>query len=187
MALFQVFKETALPGTLQANSIYLIAPAGSPSYIEMYVTGTSAATVKRILNETDIQTMISASLAGLSDLEIVADIAARNALTPVNGSMCLVLDATGDATVQVGAATYVYQLSATKWIKIAEHESLDLVLEWSALQNKPTSAVADIDDAVSKRHIHTNKTQLDKVGENGNGLLTYNGLLPKIAWDSTAW
>ena len=187
MAIFQVFKETALPGTLQANSIYLIAPAGSPSYIEMYVTGTSAATVKRILNETDIQTMISASLAGLSDLEIVADIAARNALTPVNGSMCLVLDATGDATVQVGAATYVYQLSATKWIKIAEHESLDLVLEWSALQNKPTSAVADIDDAVSKRHIHTNKTQLDKVGENGNGLLTYNGLLPKIAWDSTAW
>ena len=187
MAAVKIFRETALPGTLQANSVYLIAPAGSPNYVEMYVTGTSASTVKRILNETDIQAMISASLAGLSGLEIVADIAARNALTPNNGSMALVLDATGDATVQTGAATYVYQLSTTTWIKIAEHESLDLVLEWSAIQNKPTSAVADIDDAVAKKHSHSNKTQLDKIGEDGDGLMTYNGLLPKIAWDSTAW
>lgn len=187
MAAVKIYRETALPGSLQANSVYLIAPAGSPNYVEMYVTGTSAATVKRIINEDDIQAMISASLAGLSGLEIVADIAARNALTPGNGSMALVLDATGDATVQTGAATYVYQLSTTTWIKIAEHESLDLILEWSALQNKPTSAVADIDDAVSKKHTHANKTQLDKIGEDGDGLLTYNGLLPKIAWDSTSW
>ena len=187
MAAVKIYRETALPGTIQANSVYLIAPAGSPNYVEMYVTGTSASTVKRIINEDDIQAMISASLAGLSGLEIVADIAARNALTPNNGSMALVLDATGDATVQTGAATYVYQLSTTTWIKIAEHESLDLILEWSALRHKPTSAVADIDDAVSKKHTHANKTQLDKIGEDGDGLLTYNGLLPKIAWDSTAW
>ena len=187
MALFQVFKETALPGTLQANSIYLIAPAGRPDYIEMYVTGTSAATVKRILNETDIQAMISASLSGAANMDIVADIAARNALSPSNGSMCLVLDATADATVAAGAATYVYQLSTTTWIKIAEYESMDLELTWAALQGKPTSSVADIDDAVTKRHSHANKTQLDKLGEDGGGYLTYNGALPKIAWDSTAW
>ena len=187
MAAVKIYRETALPGTLQANSVYLIAPAGSPNYVEMYVTGTSASTVKRIINEDDIQAMISASLAGLSSLDIVADIAARNALTPGNGSMCLVLDATGDATVQAGAAMYVYQLATTTWIKVSEYESMDLVLEWSAIQNKPTSAVADIDDAVSKRHSHANKTQLDKLGEDGDGLLTYNGLLPKIAWDSTSW
>ena len=187
MAAVKIYRETALPGTLQANSVYLIAPAGSPNYVEMYVTGTAATTVKRIINEDDIQAMISASLAGLSGLDIVATIAARNALTPSNGSMCLVLDATGDATVQAGAAMYVYQLATTTWIKVSEYESMDLVLEWSAIQNKPTSAVADIDDAVSKRHSHANKTQLDKVGEDGDGLLTYNGLLPKIAWDSTAW
>ena len=187
MASVKIYKETALPGTLQANSIYLIAPAGSPDYIEMYVTGTAASTVKRIINEADIQAMISASLAGLSGLEIVADIAARNALTPSNGSMALVLDATGDTTVQTGAATYVYQLSTTTWIKIAEHESLDLVLEWSAIQNKPASSVADIDDAVSKRHAHANKTQLDKVGEDGDGNFTYNNALPRISWETTSW
>jgi len=187
MAAVKIYKETALPGTLQANSVYLIAPAGSPNYVEMYVTGTAGTTVKRIINEDDIQAMISASLAGLSGLDIVADITARNALTPSNGAMALVLDATGDTSVQSGAAMYVYQLATTTWIKVSEYESMDLVLEWSAIQNKPTSAVADIDDAVSKRHSHANKTQLDKVGEDGDGLLTYNGLLPKIAWDSTAW
>ena len=187
MAKVNIYRETALPGTLQANSVYLIAPAGSPNYVEMYVTGTSASTVKRIINEDDIQAMITASLAGQSGLEIVADIAARNALTPSNGKMALVLDATADATVQTGAATYVYRLATTEWIKIQEHESLDLIFEWSAIQNKPASAVADIDDAVAKKHSHSNKTQLDKVGEDGDGLMTYNGLLPKIAWDSTSW
>ena len=187
MAIFQVFKETALPGTLVANSIYLIAPAGSPDYVEMYVTGTTGSTVKRILNEADIEAMITASLSGASNMDIVSDITARDALTPTNGAMCLVLDASADATVASGAATYVYQLSTTTWIKIAEYESLDLELTWAALQNKPTSAVADIDDSVAKRHSHANKTQLDKVGENGDGLMTYNGLLPKIAWDSTSW
>ena len=60
MAAVKIYRETALPGTLQANSVYLIAPAGSPNYVEMYVTGTAATTVKRIINEDDIQAMISA-------------------------------------------------------------------------------------------------------------------------------
>ena len=187
MASVKIYKETALPGTLQANSIYLVAPSGSPAYVEMYVTGTAASTVKRIINEADIQAMITASLAVQSGLEIVADIAARNALTLTNGKMALVLDATADATVQTGAATYVYRLATTEWIKIQEHEGLDLIFEWSTIQNKPSSSVADIDDAVSKRHAHANKTQLDKVGEDGDGNFTYNNALPRISWETTSW
>ena len=187
MASVKIYKETALPGTLQANSIYLVAPAGSPAYVEMYVTGTSATTVKRIINEADIQAMISASLAGMSGLEIVANIAERNALTLRNGLQALVLDATADTTVNLGAAMYVYLLATAEWIKISEYESLDLVLEWSAIQNKPASSVADIDDAVNKKHLHANKTQLDKIGEDGDGNFTYNNALPKIAWDTTGW
>lgn len=187
MATVKIYKETTLPGTLEANAVYLVAPAASPNYVEMYVTGTAGTTVKRIMNESDIQAMITASLSGLGNTEIVATIAARNALTPANGATVLVLDASADATVEAGAATYIYQTATTTWIKIAEYESLDLNLTWASLQNKPTSAVADIDDAVTKRHTHTNKTQLDKVGEDGSGLLTYNGALPKIAWDSTSW
>ena len=55
MVKVNIYRETALPGILQANSVYLIAPAGSPNYVEMYATGTSASTVKRIINEDDIQ------------------------------------------------------------------------------------------------------------------------------------
>lgn len=187
MAAVKFFKETALPGTLQANSVYFIAPAGSPDYVEVYVTGTSATTVRRLMNESDIEAMITAAVSGMAGLEVVANITARNALSPTSNILVLVLDATGDTSVGSGAATYVYQLSTTTWIKVSEYESLDLALAWAAISGKPSSSVADIDDAVAKKHSHSNKTQLDKVGEDVDGLLTYNGLLPKIAWDTTNW
>lgn len=68
--------------------------------------------------------------------------------------------------------------------KIGETESMDLVLSWNNINNRPTSAVADIDDVVTKRHAHTNKLSLDKVGEDQNGDFTYNGSHPKIHLDS---
>lgn len=187
MATYKVFKETALPGTLEANSIYLIAPAAKPDYVEMYVTGSSASTVKRIITDDDVQDMITTAVSAANNLVVVADITARDALSPTSNMMVLVLDASGDATVTSGAATYVYRLSTTSWIKISEAESLDLAITWASISGKPTSAVADIDDAVTKRHTHTNKTQLDKIGEDGNGDLTYNSALPKTAWQSTNW
>lgn len=184
MANFAVYKETALPGTLQPNSIYLIAPAAKPEYLEIYATNSAGTAHRRILTETDINALISAAIAASGGTTVVADIAARNALTPVSGSTALVLDATGDATVASGAATYVWDGSA--WVKISEAESLDLVLDWESLTGKPTSTAAQIDTAVTNSHTHTNKTELDKIGEAG-GLLTYNGSLPKIAWDSANW
>jgi phage-related tail fiber protein len=45
---------------------------------------------------------------------------------------------------------------------------------WAVITGKPNSAVADIDDAVAKRHEHANKAQLDKVGE-ADGVMTYDG------------
>jgi hypothetical protein len=49
-------------------------------------------------------------------------------------------------------------------------------LQWSDILGKPTSSVADIDDAVTKRHTHSNKTQLDLISENGtSGNLEYDG------------
>ena len=53
---------------------------------------------------------------------VVADITERNALTPSNGSLALVLDASADATVDSGAATYVWRTSTTSWIKVSEAE-----------------------------------------------------------------
>lgn len=187
MANFQIFRETTLPGTLQPYAMYVVAPAAKPNYVEIYVTGASAATVKRVISEDDIQALIDASISGMAGIEVVDNIAARNALTPATNVQVLVLDASADATVTSGAATYVYQLSTTSWIKISEAESLDIALTWANILNRPTSDVADIDDAVTKRHTHANKTELDKIGENIDGNFTYDGALPVIDWTSTGW
>ena len=115
------------------------------------------------------------------------DITARNALNPTANIQVFVIDASDDTTVTSGGATYIYRLSTTSWIKISESESLDLVLSWANLTGKPSSSVTDIDNAVSLRHTHANKSELDKIGEDVNGNLTYNGALPVIEWTSVGW
>lgn len=187
MATYQIFKETALPATLQPHSIYLIAPTGSPSFVEMYVTGTSASTVKRIIDAAQVQSMIDASAASAGAMEVVATITARDALSPTGNLMVLVIDATGDTTVTSGAATYVYRYSTLTWIKISEAESMDVTLAWASITGKPSSSVAAIDAAVSASHSHSNLTQLNSIGQDANGNLTYAGALPVIGWSSVGW
>lgn len=187
MANFKVFRETALPGTLEPYSMYLIAPPAKPNHTEIYVTGSTASTVKRVINEEDVAGMINSSIAAFAEIKVVADIEARDALTPTANKMVMVLDATDDETVDDGAATYIYQVTTAEWIKISEAESMDVILDWANIENKPTSSVSDIDDAVAKRHEHSNKTQLDKIGEDGDGHFTYNGSRPVIDWNSIGW
>ena len=186
MATYNIYKETTLPGSLQPHSIYLVAPPGAPTFVEMYVTGASASTVKRIIDAAHVQSLIDAAIGGLGGIEVVADIAARNALAPTKNIQVLVLNAIADPTVTAGSATYVYQHATTTWHKISEAESIDVALSWAAITGKPTSAPAAIDAAVTNSHTHANKTQLDKVGESG-GNFTYNGALPKTEWNSVAW
>lgn len=188
MAVFNIFKETALPQTLEANSIYLIAPAANPTQLEIYVTGKTNDIVRRTINKNDVQLMIDASISGSANsLLIVADIAARNALTLTSNAFVLVQDATADPTVTVGAALYVWKNDTTEWIKIAEYESMDVTIAWSDIQGKPNSNPSAIDSAVQKAHDHTNKTQLDKIGQDANGNLTYSGAPVRISWDSAQW
>ena len=78
MARFQVHKVTALPSPLEAHAIYLVT--SGTDYVEMYVTGASASTVRRHINEADVQSLIDAAVGGLGAMDIVDDIAARDAL-----------------------------------------------------------------------------------------------------------
>lgn len=188
MSTFQIFRETALPGTLVPRAIYLIAPSADADLVEIVVANADGSATRHVINKSDIQGMIDASMAsaGTSDLIIVADVAARDALTPTTNVYAYVTDATGDSTVASGGATYLYNFSATSWLKVSESESMDVVMNWASIQGRPTSAVADIDDAVTKRHTHANKTQLDNIGE-ANGEMTYNGSQVKTEYSSLAW
>jgi hypothetical protein len=196
----KIFRETALPASLETYSIYMIAPTARPDYVEMYVTGATTGTVKRIINETDINLLVSNAIASANELKIVDDIYARDQyITPGTTSTAakyaFVINAsTGsnglfDSTVKSGGATYLYnpEIGFTSWIKISEAESMDVTVNWADINGGPSSSVTDIDDAVSKRHTHANKTQLDNIGENADGLLTYNGVLPLTGWQSTSW
>lgn len=190
MTIFKPYRLTAVPSLpCDPNAVFFVAPQGKPNYVEIYVSNNAGTALKRLLTDVDIQALIDASISGLSgEMPIVADIAARNALSPTKNTQVLVLDATGDPTVASGAATYLYRVATTSWIKLNEAESLDLVLQWANIQGRPTSSPTAIDTAVDNSHTHPNKTQLDKVGENADGFLTYNNSLPKIGWEGpNAW
>lgn len=172
MASFRIERVTAVPGTLTANTIYIVSVAADRA--EIYITGNTA-TARRILNETDVEALIDAAVSGLAGVQVVANIAERDALVLTSNAQVFVIDATGDATVASGGATYVYRASNDTFTKISEAESLDLVLQWAAIQGKPTSSAAAIDAAVTASHSHSNKTQLDQIGQNADGDFTYNG------------
>jgi hypothetical protein len=180
------FRETTLPGTLQPYSIYMIAPTARPDYVEIYVTD-AAGLAKRVINQADIELLISNAISAAKELLIVADITARNALTPTFTQYVYVVDATADESVVSGGATYLYNTATSSWVKISEAESLDVVLQWANIQGGPTSTPNQIDAAVAASHTHSNKTQLDKIGEDANGNLTYGGSLPLTGWSSTTW
>ena len=187
MSTMRVYKETALPGTLAANAIYFIAPAATPGLLEVVVTGTDGIATRHVITKSEVQTMIDNSVAALNEIKIVANIAARDALAPTTTVYVYVQNATGDATVASGGATYLYNTGTSTWIKVSESESLDIALTWASISGKPSSSPAAIDAAVAGSHSHTNKTQIDLIGQNGGGEMTYNGVQVKTEWGSTGW
>lgn len=78
----------------------------------------------------------------VKEIRFVADIAARNAMTGLFAGLSVyVTDATADSTVASGGAFYLY--NGTAWIKTAESESMDLVLQWANIQGRPESMPAN--------------------------------------------
>jgi hypothetical protein len=182
----QQFKVSALPGSLVPNAIYYVGIAGNPNLVEIYVVDNAGVAARHVINTSDVSAMIASAMAAQSQLTIVADIAARNALTPTTSTWVYVVDATTDTSVIAGGATYLFNPTGSVWIKSSEAESLDVVLNWSAIQNKPTSTVGAIDAAVAASHTHANSGVLDALSVSGGNLL-YNGALPVGRWESAIW
>ncbi|MEO0861531.1 MAG: hypothetical protein AAFY65_13020 [Pseudomonadota bacterium] len=176
MPAIQIFKETALPGTLQANAIYLVTDPNNASFLSMYVVNSAGTATRRTPTQADIQALAGGGGGGIRRF-IVADIAARDALAPADTDSVVVRDASADATVASGAAEYVWDNENTAWIKTSEVEALteNLVFNWADITGGPTADPAFIDQAAASRHNHANKTQLDLIGEDGDQVFTYRG------------
>ncbi len=98
----------------------------------------------------------------------------------------LVQDASADPTVESGAALYAWNPATSAWLKVAEYESMDVELNWDAINGRPTSTPAQIDTAVSQAHTHANKSTLDKFSEDG-GLVRFGGQPIPAEWNGAAW
>jgi len=186
MSVLKIERVLALPATVTASTMYIVqaTPAGRA---ELYFTSSDGLDTRHVIDETDVNSLVSSAIANFSAIEVVATIAARDALAPSVNTVALVIDATADVTVAIGAATYVYDAANTTWDKISEFATIDAVIDWANIANKPVSTVTAIDDAVTKRHAHANAVQLAKVGEDIDGNVTYNGFNPAAAIAVSDW
>lgn len=186
MANFRAEKVLALPGTLTANTIYFVADGVDADLMEVYVSSSDGTSARRVPTMADINTAIADAISAANGITVVADITARDNLGyALPSKMVLVVDATGDASVLSGAATYVND--GDNWIKIAEHESLDVTLEWASIQNGPTSSVAAIDQAVTDSHTHANKDVLDNLTYSAENGLLYDSTPVSTQFSTLAW
>lgn len=171
-----IARVNALPGTLAASTVYLVKTG---TELVITVTGNTGAVVATTVSKADVDNAISTAIGSLdmsNSVEFAADIAARGVLgaAMTKSGFVYVQDATGDETVNAGAAMYLFNHGTQTFYKVTEYESMDLVLSWENLAGAPTSSTEDIDTAVANSHTHANLTTLDKFGD-ASGTPTYNG------------
>lgn len=179
---------TTLPATLEPNAFYYVS---NNIVAESYLTD-SAGVAKAVGNSIMINQLIADSLVEwektANSMPIVPTIAERDALilTLEKNTFILVLDASSDATVDAGSALYAFDFATQTTYKIAEYESMDLTIQWTAIQGRPSSTPAQIDDSVGKAHAHSNKAVLDKFTE-ASGELLYGGETIASHWATKDW
>lgn len=166
-----------VPVTFDPTTLYLVKGSAS-GFFEIYMSDNTGSAVRHTPTKAEIDALIAAQVTAATQIHVVADITARNALAPSATTQVMVLDASGDATVDSGAATYIWYDDGQGgvWSKISEYESLDLVLSWANISGTPESSPAAIDAAVGASHTHANSEVLDNLGEDGDGFLTYDGV-----------
>lgn len=126
--------------------------------------------------------LLERAITGQTTCHIVETIQKRDELGANTGDTAFVKDASGDPTVEKGSASYIREADGT-WFKTGERESMDVILEWDAIEGKPVSKPAEIDLAVGARHRHDNAETLAKLSEQ-KGKLAFDGQLvnPDKRW-----
>lgn len=113
---------------VEAESGNLVTLSGVASDSTSLGTFTGATITDNVTIKAALQELETAVEAVPGQVQyVVADITARDALTPNNADIAYVVDASADATVASGAAMYIRSSGA--WAKIGEFESLDVATD----------------------------------------------------------
>ena len=90
---------------------------------------------------------------------------------------------TGDKCYETATGdSYIWNGSGWSVLAQADWENVNLL--WTNIVDKPTSSIVNIDDAVTKRHEHSNKTLLDKFMESEvNASYDLAAFLTSISWE----
>ncbi|MDB9741455.1 hypothetical protein OAB00_01230 [Akkermansiaceae bacterium] len=161
------------------DCFYLIGQLGNATSdtCEIYVTDNDG-NIKKVGNTPMIEAIVTEQLATVGSINIVATYGDLPAATSATANeFYLVQDASGDSTVDSGAAMYVLNAADDTFTKVHEFESLseNLSLDWSQVANGPSSTPAQIDSTVTNSHTHANRTAIDPFSFDGNNDLTHNG------------
>jgi len=180
---FTIHFVNVLPTSgLIPHSFYGVLANAGDTVTEVFLTDASG-NAKGVGNtafiQSVVQPMISSAIGQINAFVVTPDINGRDNLTLTKNEWVVVTDASDDTTVDAGSALYAYDHATTSFSKFSEFESLDITHNWADIVGKPTSTVGDIDDAVGKRHNHTNIAALDKISDNsgdpeydGNAIVT---------------
>lgn len=186
MALVKFHRTNAKPATPAADSTYFYKDPSDATKLVVGVAGTGGSLVSTY-TKADYLALVNEQIALNDKITVVADIAARNAIaSPATGREVFVVNASGDPTVKSGSAKYIYNNGA--WVKTAESESMDLVLNWADIQGKPSVTPANIDTVVNRFLPVTNTAVLTQLGDSA-GKLTYKGqpVVATVEWSATEW
>lgn len=177
------------------------------SDINTWLTGTEANIQSQINDVKDSIESLSVGLNYIGNFDTLALLTAY--AEPLNGDLAVVTNTdSGEA-----GELYVYKEDGATWTKLGKFEfsetfiglkdtptsydgSTGKVLKsdgskivfadinYEDVLGKPEVSVADIEDAVSKKHEHVNNAVLDKLGEDSEGNLTFNGSPVAPQWGS---
>lgn len=176
----RIYRNTTAPtvGNAEASAMYIVKDANAASRARLYVTSSDGAEVREVsgLSESEVNTLIDSKLLSHKELLFTSTITTRDNLALDRDTLVLVQDATGDSTVNSGAAYYYYVAGTNTWNKVAEFEGMDLTVTWDSIDGRPNVTVAQLEQAVAMMHEHANKAILDGISLDTNGFAIINNI-----------
>lgn len=113
----QIDPEHDIPDDAIVYMPYKVSVGEGEDATEEYLNGWCYFGQVREQLESKIQAKIDAALTAYHDITVVADIAARDAMSPETNIRVLVLDASDDPNVETGHAFYVWSVSGEVWVR----------------------------------------------------------------------